>query len=193
MIDASEVTACLVTRGDVDLSEIIDSLPFERVIVYDNSRESDNGVFGRYIAVSRAESRACFIQDDDCVLAPDTFTALRAAYQPGHIVANMPERFREHYPDSCLVGFGAIIDRELPALAIARFGSYWYAYDGSGMPENFHRECDGIVTALTPRILVDEPYRDLPWASAPSRLWKQPEHVSERTRMLELARKVRDA
>jgi hypothetical protein len=61
-------------------------------------------------------------------------------------------------------------------------------------PEDFwHRTCDIVFTALTPRVLVDVPYEDLPWASAENRMWKQPTHREERGRMLELVRQVRDA
>ena len=194
------------------MTKIIDSLPFEHVVVYDN--QPDLGVYGRYAAVARSESEVCFVQDDDCVLDAEAFEMLLAAYQPGHVVCNVPERFREtgSYDDSALVGFGALFDRDLPLAAFKRFVAgdptrktvaewdahqatplpSWY-HDAVGLGENFYRECDTVFTMLTPRILVDAPYTDLSWAHADNRLWKQPEHVGKRDQMRKLVRGVRDA
>lgn len=199
MIPASKVTACLVTRGDVPMDQVVDSLPFERVLIYDN--DPDLGVYGRYAAVAQAESSVCFVQDDDCVLDPEAFEMLLAAYEPGHVVCNLPQRFRDtgSYDDSALVGFGALFDRDLPERAFTRFALASHAHGAvawgtDGIDRSFFdRECDSVFTMLTPRILVDAPYSDLPWASAPNRLWKQPEHNGERERMRKLVRQVRDA
>jgi hypothetical protein len=184
------VSAVLVTRGDVDLAPIVETLAaFREIVIWDNSREIDQQVFGRYTAIARCSSAVIYVQDDDCVLPAPSIAELLREYQPGAVTANMPERFRPHYPDSCLVGFGAVFDRDLPADAIARFDSFLYAH-GRGRPESAHRTCDIIFTTLTPRVLVDVPYTDREFASAPNRMWKQPEHVAERTRMLDLVRKV---
>lgn len=56
----------------------------------------------------------------------------------------------------------------------------------------WRRTCDIVFTALTPRVLVDVPYVNLPWASDSNRMWKQAQHIEERQRMLELTLKVRD-
>ena len=94
----------------------------------------------------------------------------------------MPERFRPHYPDSCLVGFGAIFHRDLPDAAFTRVP----------MAPSFHKTADVYFTTLTPnRLLLDLPYRDQPWASDPDRMWKQPEHVPIRAHALEHARSFR--
>jgi hypothetical protein len=214
------VSAVIVTRGDVDLSEILDSFPdeWERV-VWDNGRGecrrskrfsftatwssselgqplADLSVYGRYSALSTpglCDGDVIMVQDDDCVLPRESLEALVAAYQPGQLVANMPERFRPHYPDSALVGFGAIFDRDLPKQAFDRF-LFTHAkilYDDG--VQRFNRTCDVIFTSLTPRILLDLPYRDLPWATDETRMYRQPDHVGERARMLELCRQVRDA
>lgn len=197
------VSAVIVTRGDVDLSPVLNALPREwQKVVWDNSQREDLAVYGRYAAISECEHETVFVVDDDCVL--ETPLTLLSVYEheikrsPGAIVANMPARFRhDFYSDHCLVGFGAIFQRELPAAAFARFRvarSFGKVFDAFVQdPGIFSRTCDIVFTSLTPRILLDLPYTDLPWASAPNRMWKQPEHVGERKRMLELAQKVRDA
>jgi hypothetical protein len=114
------------------------------------------------------------------------------------LVANMPDQVRhDFYVDHCLVGFGAIFDRELAALAWEQFGwNGWGSIDTGDsrvvFPDHrfFFRTCDIVFTAFTPRKLLDLPYTDREFASAPNRMWKQPGHVGERSRMLDLVRKV---
>jgi hypothetical protein len=132
------------------------------------------------------------------VLAPDTPHALLAAYKSEHLVANMPQRFRDtgFYDDHCLLGFGAIFHRDMPAIALGKFARYFGTDNVVAAVDQdsgfLHRTCDVVFTSLTPRILLDLPYRDLPWATDASRMYRQPDHVGERARMLELCRQVRD-
>lgn len=115
-----------------------------------------------------------------------------------HVVCNMPPEFRhDFYREHALVGFGAVFHRDAPERAFERF---WNASDDLGTLSKetlragalFQRTCDVVFTALTPRVLVDVPIRHLPWYDAPTRMHKQPDHVGERARMLELALRVRD-
>lgn len=189
MVTADQVSAVLVTRGDVDLQPILETLPFRNVIVWDNSQRQDLAVYGRYAAIDEALFDVVYVQDDDVILPADSIEALLAAYEPGHVVCNMPERFRhDFYDDHALVGFGAIFDRDLPRAAEARFLAANYTLD----TRHFHRTFDVVFTALTPRILVDVAYAQLPWAEDASRMYRQPNHVGERQRMLDLALQVRD-
>lgn len=185
------VAACIVTRGNVDMRPILDSLPAEwERVVWDNSGPIEVGVYGRYVAITLTDAEVIYVQDDDMILDPDGFDTLLAAYEPGKVTANMPARFRhDFYRDSCLVGFGALFDRDLPEQAFDRFFARHRDEDGP----RFYRECDLIFTGLTDRVLVDIGHTDMPYANDPDRLWKQPEHVAERTRMLELVREVRDS
>jgi hypothetical protein len=198
------VTAVLVTRGDVSLEAVRASLPFENVIVYDNSVQPDLAVYGRYQGLLEAPDDVIYVQDDDCLLPPESIAALVAAYEPGMLVANMPERFRQHYPDSCLVGFGAIFDKDLPTKAFIRYFAHekrdipTFQVNGNHapsfyVPATFLRTCDVVFSTLTPRKLLDVPHEDLPWASDANRMWKQSAHYGERQEMLKLARSIRDS
>ena len=52
----------------------------------------------------------------------------------------------------------------------------------------FNRTCDIVFTGLTQRVLVDYPVRNLPYAHALNRMWKQTDHVGERTLMLQVVK-----
>jgi hypothetical protein len=186
----SDPTICIVTRGDVDLGEIeaaLEPLGWP-TIVYDNSKEIDYAVAGRYAAVNWADTDLVYVQDDDCVLEADAVRTILAAWTPGAIAANMPAAFRhDFYTDHCLVGFGAVFEREFAESSMARAYAAWPDRD----PRALDRTCDIALTYLSPeRILVDVPYRNLEWAEAPNRMWMQPGHVSERKRTLEWLRET---
>ncbi len=220
-VEPMNVSAIIVTRGDVDLAPVLDSLPdkWERIVwdnglptcsVYANAddwrgngisgRATDLSVYGRYAAIEYASHDLIYVQDDDVIVSEpekiaDTWGrhALEREYLD-YLVANMPQEFRhDGYTDSCLVGFGACFHRDLPERAFDR----WYAHPFETMRGEdawFNRTCDVVFTTLAPaRVLVDVPITHREFASDPNRMWKQPGHIRERARMLELARKVRDA
>jgi hypothetical protein len=184
----SDVSAIVVTRGDVELFDIQASLRlvFDDIIIWNNSERRNLATFGRYEAIAEAKHQVVFVQDDDVVIPAASLETLLDAYEPGKVATNMPARFRPHYPDSGLVGFGAVFDAALPEQAFARWRTMF--------PEDdlFRRRCDRVFTLLTPLVLLDLPYEEMPWAHAPNRSWKQHGHVAERERVLAMARQVRD-
>lgn len=187
-VNPGQVSAVIPTRGDVDLTEIRARLPFDDVVVYDNSVEADVSVFGRYAALERCHHPVVYVQDDDCLIDPDAIAVLLAAYRPGEIMCNMPESRWEDYPDSCLVGWGAVFDRWLPHEAF-----YRYARRFSIVDREFMDTCDVVFTTLTPHRKLDLGFAHLPWAETAGRMFKQPEHIPTRTRTLQRAREIRDA
>lgn len=135
-----------------------------------------------------------------------------------YVTCNMPAAFRDQPQyergEQSLVGFGACFHRDAPRRAFEMFATKAWDVDApqidgedihyvweygdlvNSHPDDrglFLRTCDVVFTALTPRVWVDVPYENLPWATADDRMYRQPEHVPERTKMLELVRKVRDA
>lgn len=145
------ISAVLVTRGDVDLQPVLDSLPqeWEKVIWWNGkaievilpdprwtrgaiSRQipelpiPDLSVYGRYAAIEYATGELIYVQDDDVIVSNpqeivDAWFSAPDAYWNGHVVCNMPEIFRQHYSDSALVGFGACFHCDAPARAFDRF------------------------------------------------------------------------
>jgi hypothetical protein len=184
-MDDLNVTACLVTRGNVAMTEILASIPKPwDVVLWDNSMEVANLlVYGRYAAIEHACTDVVYVQDDDCILEPSSFRKLYNAYKPGVLTANMPGPFRAHYTDSCLLGFGAIFDKDLPAKAFAVL---------DGHPADFHRTCDVYFTTLSRKQQwLDLGYRNLPWADGDDRMYRQADHVRSRAKALEHARRLR--
>ena len=219
------VCAIIVTRGDQDLTPILDSLPLEwERIVWNNGMKaawidaggddhrwvdgSDLSVYGRYAAIEHTAAELIYVQDDDCLVSDPLaivnaweYVALELGEidrtgTRGHVVCNMPQEFRhEFYEEHALVGFGAAFHRDAPDLAFTRFGLSSHSAGsvawGAGVDQGFFdRTCDIVFTALTPRVLVDVPKEDMPWAHYETRLWKQPGHQAERTRMLDLVRQI---
>ncbi len=159
--------ACVIpTRGDVPLDPIVDALS----------------------GIEKTTAPVILTQDDDCILPRESIDALLAAYEPGHVVCNVPERFRHRYTDSGLVGFGAVFDRSLPEYAFGVFGNG--TFEPRPGREIFRRTCDIIFTMLTPMIMVDVPYTNLDYASDNTRMWKQPNHFEEREQVRELCRRI---
>lgn len=207
------VSACLVTRGDVLMKPIVESLPpeWERVIwnngtgqvfrasgdVREEFDVADLSVFGRYAAIEYATNDLIFVVDDD-VIVSDPQAIVDALFGNTDAVAcNMPPQFRPHYEGGAdaLVGFGAAFHRDAPArafahlaavaptLGISNYGWWLPGFEGN---DHFLRTCDIVFTGLTPTVLVDVPKTDREFASDPDRMWRQPTHVEERQRMREL-------
>jgi hypothetical protein len=232
-----KVSACLVTRGDVDMRPVLDSLPAEwEIILWDNESWIDGeqaechrilphhrdeidetwpvqnlSVYGRYAAIEYASHDLIWVCDDDVIVSDPQAIVDAWIGKPGplgdapyhamaHLVANMPSEFRHAgYVDSCLVGFGSCFHRNLPAKAFQSFvedtlpQEAWETAISPIPTEFFQRTCDVLFTTLTPRVLVDVAKTNREFATDSSRMYRQPGHIEERTRMLQLARQVRDA
>jgi hypothetical protein len=170
----------------------------------------DLSVYGRYAAIGHATNDLIYVQDDDVIVSHPE--AIIRAHFPGredgtglvvhdgpesYVTCNMPSEFRhDFYREHALVGFGAAFHRDAPQRAFDRFRSYGRTHD-LGNPDYadfaIYRTCDVLFTALTLRVLVEVPIQHMPYHDAADRMHKQPDHVGERQRMLNLALRVRDA
>jgi hypothetical protein len=189
-VNAADVTACLVTRGDQPdaLARIRETLIFDNVIVWDNS-EGDMKTAGRYAAVLRASTPAVYFQDDDVIVPPATQQALLDAYEPGVMVANWAHGDTPGgYDDLPLVGAGAIVDQHIPWGVLYRYLRHHPADDG------FLYEADFIAGALYPRFKhIHEPFEILmDVAQHPSRLCNQPWQADLKLEITNRARHIRD-
>lgn len=180
------VGAALVTRGDVSMKPILAALPFDEIVVWDNSSEVDLGVYGRYAAIAQLKKPIVLTLDDDTVLPPESLDALLRSYEHGKVVCNVPERFRHRYTDSGLVGFGAIFDKDLVQRAFDLFEAAAPEADAAW----FRRTCDIVFTMLNDLVFVDLPYEELAYAHDDTRMWKQGNHFEEREEMRELCRRI---
>lgn len=187
MIDPFDVSAVIVTRGNVPLHDIVLSLPYGQVLIWDNAkRDHDLGVYGRYAAIRECDRDVIYVQDDDALCR--NHDALCAAYAPGTIVANMPAERWDDYPDSALVGWGTVFDRDLPERAFRA----WADAGHSTADDRFLLDPDVIFTTLTPHVKLDLGVRHLPWAKTDGRMFRMPDHTARRNETLRMARAVRD-
>lgn len=187
MLDPADVSACLVTRGDVELTEIMESLAdFGEILVWNNAEREDMKTSGRYFMAAEATKEIVAFQDDDFVVSD--WQKILDAYEPGILTANMSAGWRagHDYHDLALVGMGAVCDAWLPLDAIYRYKQH-FCYD-----DLFHYWADFVVGVLTPWKLVDVPARVLPWGYAPNRMNAQPWFKKGKAKMIERARAIRD-
>ena len=175
MINPSQVDAVLVTKGDVDLQPIKNTLvSFKKIIICDNSKMLNMGPFGQFLLASMAYvSDVVYFQDDDCLTNPETIIQ---AWEPGKIVCNMGQQgHAANYINRIdkLMGFGSCFER---SLIKPTFERYWRKYP---IDRVTWREPGRIFTAMNHDKLkvVEVAFRNLPWAEGYDRLYRQPEHV----------------
>ena len=161
MITRADVHIAIVTKGDRDISKVMNSVcGFGRIDVFNNklSNYGDQIVYGRYWAMiglgtsiisNGTLPKIVATQDDDVIVDWD---ALLANYEPGKLVCNVPQPWRSKYADTgiSLVGFGAVMDRDLVATFPPQKGQGFGDYFDAGFPldEIFRRECDRVFTYL---------------------------------------------
>ncbi len=175
-------SAVIVTRGDVDLSPILSTLRDADEIVI---RKGHEGVWERWEAALEAAHEIVYTQDDDCVVNVDEVMAAAlthraelvravpatAQYIPSAMVCNMPAWKRYEYPDDiALVGWGACFHKAHVRKALVEYRS---AFEPDAL---FRRECDRVITGISPLQLIDVPFSHLPYAEGEERLGKQKEH-----------------
>jgi len=151
------------------MTQIIDSLPFEDIIVWDNSQRQDLSCYGRFAAIAEAKHDYVYVQDDD-LLAPAAEIVER--YDPerdrwGIVANNRPD---EGWP---LLGIGSVFHRSLADC----FGEYIEFF---GFDADFCRIADVVFGYIHPYRKIWLGYTDLPWQTAPNRMYLQPDHYHVR-------------
>lgn len=166
----------------------------------------DRAVAGRYEAIAHTRRQLIYTQDDDVVVDDPRallrlWSATRSILQhEDFAVCNMPEEFRhDFYREHALVGFGAMFRHDLPRRAFERYARRAATVDARS---HLHaaatdrayidRTADVIFTALTSKVLADEPKHDLEHATAPTRMYRRKEHQAEREAALQVAIEARD-
>ena len=153
MIKPDKVTACLVTRGDCDMTPITDSLKSQGItdiVVWDNSKREDLGIYGRYAAIKEARNKVIVTQDDDVIVSG--YKQILANYQPGILTVNYPEPYDVPWPSA-----GSVFDANLPEQAFKLYETLW--------PRDHtftHRTCDAVFSLLSHYVVIDVGYEDLP-------------------------------
>lgn len=191
---ASDVTACLVTRGDQPemMKRIEESLIFPNVIVWDNSKHTDWKCAGRYMSAALAPTDYVYWQDDDVLVPRETQLTLLRRFGTGKawdIVAAWGHgENADGYDDLPLVCGGAIANRKAAWKAIGRYAEHF------PIDFDFMYEADFIVGVLYPKVLqLPLPFEiDYAIAQHPSRLVNQPWQKELKLEMTQRARMIRD-
>ncbi len=148
------------------MTPILESLPYDDIVVYDNSARPDLKAYGRYAAIRDAVHDLIYVQDDDCVVHPDTLDLLERTYN-GTPVVNAGKPGSVDVP---WVGFGALFHRDHPQVFHQIYWDRW------GMDDLFYNYCDPQFTVPAGAQTIVGGYTDLPYALDPSRTSMSPEH-----------------
>lgn len=157
------VSCVLVTRGDVALEPILDSIPIEDIVIWNNADAEDRKVFGRYAAIDECKHKFIYTQDDDAICP---VLQILSAYTGDGLLINSPEDERP------FLGWGAVFPRDLP------FESFRYYLESHPWDDQFLRWCDVIFGEMTSPDRVDFGHEDLPQATALNRMYQQPDHYT---------------
>lgn len=182
-----KVSACLVTRGNVPMQPIIDTLGWcDEILVWDNRVEIDLKVFGRYECVKRASNSVIYWQDDDVIFTEHE--KLLAAYDPDYHTANNAHGPNTGgYDDLALSAAGALINRAL----IQPAWEEWFDHYPSLTNDGMLYEADFIFGILTPFKQIDLPYTRL-YVDDDTRLCRQPWQEELKLKYTNMAREIRD-
>lgn len=176
MLENTDVTAVIVTRGDVELQPIMDSLlDYDDIVVWDNSVRPDWKVAGRYIACLDIHTDHVYWQDDDTIVPRETQLELLANWSGPDCLANWGHGENpDGYDDLPLVCGGAIADWRAAWECIARYAAEWpldwrFMYEADFIVGALYRQWDHIHlpfeirdVAYNGQRLADEPWqRDL--------------------------------
>ncbi len=185
----ADVSAIIVTRGNVDLEPILHTIPYPDVVVWNNTeREHDYKPFGRYAAIPETKNPVIFWVDDDVKFT--NHDALLRAYEPGKLIANMDADWIKGAGYEGIVamqGAGSLCDASLPAEVFARYFAE-YPWD-----EDARIEADFIFGVLAPAKVIDIGYDTMPYTDDPDRLYTQPGQTERKWRMIERCRAMLSA
>ena len=146
------------------MTEILDSLAvFSEVIVWDNSKRENLGIYGRFAAIKEARNKVIATQSDDVVVTH--WPEILAAYEPGVVTINYPQEW-----DIPWICCGTVFDKGLEQKAFDRYEAVYELDDDF----RFYI-CDGIFATLAdPRKVLAYPYKELPWANDSGRVSTEP-------------------
>lgn len=185
MIRFDEVSAVLITRGDQPemIERIKATLPYDEIIVWDNSKRLNFKIASRYYAAMEAKHDVIYSQDDDCIQTHHA--ELCAEYEPGVTTA-----VYGHFPEE-----GAYGDLPLPCGGIL-FNRHqcWEAWEQiEHMGEDAEYYADFGVGVLVPFKQVRLPFEIvMEVAQGPERLCNQPWAAAAKERVTNAARSLRD-
>lgn len=152
-------------------------MPFDDVVVWDNSVEQNLQCYGRFAGIARAKKEYIYVQDDD-ILVPIPALLREFDYDSPHegILAN-----RKPDEEYRFLGVGAVFHRS----AADVFQKYLAVYPKDS---DFNRAADVVFAELNPYRSVWLGYAEFEWSRADNRMYKQPGHYEVRNKLIDRAR-----
>ncbi len=196
MLQPDQVSAVIITKGDVDLADVIASLVFDDVVIWDKSCEPvDYGLFSRTLAAARAKNLVIYSQDDDIIHTAENQRRIIYEYQPGVLTGCMwPEwsagaraqGIEGGYDDLVFAGSGSVWDQPTVLRAAGIYLDHF--------PEDdfFWLWADTIIGVIAPTKQLDIRFEALPCAENPNRICNMEDTVALKTEAVRRARLVRD-
>lgn len=199
MLTPADVTAVIVTKGNVDLAPVLASVAdFQEIIVWNNAANSlgrDLKTYGRVMAARRSMTEWVWSQDDDIVHTPEAHREILAAARDFTLTGCMwPEwsqgardqGIEDGYDDLVFPGSGSISQVDLWDDCIAEYLAEFEEDDF------FHLWCDTIIGVIAPTQQLDIRFEALPCADDPDRMANMPDAVALKTEAIRRARQIRD-
>jgi hypothetical protein len=194
LLTPDQVTAVIVTRGDVDLAPVLESLVFDDVFVWNNAERTNEMTYARVLGAELAYRDVIYSQDDDIIHSEENQLAILAAYQPGTLTGCMWQEWSAGahaqgisfgYDDLVFPGSGSIADRSVAAEAVSEYLSY-FPFD-----DFFRLWCDTIVGVIAPTKQLDIRFEALPCAEDENRMCNLPDGLANKTEAIRRARWIR--
>lgn len=195
MLSPDQVSAVIVTRGDVDLTPVLDSLIFTDVVIWNNSVEDDEMTYGRVRALERAAHPVIYSQDDDIVHTPGNQQRIIHAYEAGMLTGCMWPEWSDGaraqgidggYDDLVFPGSGSVYHKTTVVEA-------WQWYLSAYVLDDFARLwCDTIVGVIAPTRQLDIRFEALPCADDANRMCNLPNAVEQKAEAIRRGRRVLD-
>ena len=194
MLSPSDVTAVIVTRGDVDLEPVLESLIFPTICVYNNNTELvDAMTYGRVIAAQRAPTEVIYSQDDDLIHSRENQMRILASYDEERMVGCMwPEwsdgarrqGIEDGYDDLIFPGSGSISHRDTWLDAIDQYLAEY--------PEDdfFRLWSDTLIGVIAPTRQLDLRFEILAAAENGKRMANLPDAVALKTEAIRRGREI---
>jgi hypothetical protein len=175
-------TAVIVTRGDVDLTPVLESLEpvfGERIVVWDNSkRPADMRVYGYFTGMGEVGTEYVYTQADDTIVDAQALLDAWTEDDKDRVLLNVADG------DTPWISFGAVFRKDL---AIDAISTYLDTYE---FDDDVLKWCEVILLNLVPWRNIDLGKKDLPWHVAANRMCVQPDHYSEQARVRAKTRRL---
>lgn len=191
-----EVSAVIVTRGNVDLTPVVDSLIFDDYVIWNNAWEpKDQMTYGRALAVYRTKYPVIYSQDDDIIHSRENQFRIISEYEPEVLTGCMWGEWSDGakaqgiaggYDDLVFAGSGSVYDSNVPINAVARYLEHF------PLDDFFRLWADTIIGILAPTKQLDIRFESLPCAESDDRMCNLEDAVKLKTEAIRRARQVRD-